>query len=103
MLLINCNKKALTLVESLENDIGNCWGALSVGITPKKLQRMKYNNLHKDLVLVIFFEYEAFNSAKIIGGKMRKQKTTTREKQQKFISTAQLSALVTKKNGTNNA
>ena len=72
-------------------------GALSVGITQEAADEIK--QFAQGFGISNIFEYEAFNSAKIIGGKMKKQKTTTREKTQKFISTAQLSALVQKRMG----
>lgn len=72
-------------------------GAFSVGITQEAADEIQ--QFAQGFGISNIFEYEAFNSAKIIGGKMKKQKTTTREKTQKFISTAQLSALVQKRMG----
>lgn len=89
-------QKALTSGE-LGNMILEIVGALSVGITQEAAKEIQ--QFAQSLGISNIFEYEAFNSAKIIGGKMKKQKTTTREKTQKFISTAQLSALVQKRMG----
>ena len=64
-------QKALTSGE-LGKMILEIVGALSVGITQEAANEIQ--EFARGFGIDNIFEYEAFNSAKIIGGKMRKQK-----------------------------
>ena len=85
-------QKALTSGE-LGKMILEIVGALSVGITKEAANEIQL--FARSFGVSNIFEYEAFNSAKIIGGKMRKQKKAKRKGGgSAFLSGADISVLV---------
>ena len=90
-------QKALTSGE-LGKIILEIVGALSVGITQEAANEIR--QFGRGFGIDNIFEYEAFNSAKIIGGKMRKQKKAKRKGGgTAFLSGADISVLVRKSLG----
>ena len=90
-------QKALTSGE-LGKMILEIVGALSVGITQEAANEIQ--EFARGFGIDNIFEYEAFNSAKIIGGKMRKQKKAKRKGGgTAFLSGADISVLVRKSLG----
>ncbi len=90
-------QKALTSGE-LGKMILEIVGALSVGITQEAANEIQ--EFGRGFGIDNIFEYEAFNSAKIIGGKMRKQKKAKRKGGgTAFLSGADISVLVRKRLG----
>ncbi len=90
-------QKALTSGE-LGKMILEIVGALSVGITQEAANEIQ--EFARGFGIDNIFEYEAFNSAKIIGGKMRKQKKAKRKGGgSAFLSGADISVLARKRLG----
>ena len=90
-------QKALTSGE-LGKIILEIVGALSVGITQEAADEIK--QFARGFGIDNIFEYEAFNSAKIIGGKMRKQKKAKQKGSGgAFLKGADISAMIQQRLG----